>query len=168
MFSFLGALTLTTFITAAAGAGQHVSDGELQRFIAKTRFPIGCQDAAVASNTLRAKPTTDPARLHDAATTYRACATGPYGTGASSLANQANFAAAAALLLASRYEPPAAARNDARAAGVLAQAIVDYRRPRSVATPALNDDPSIYRTDAGRIARDAASLIAALPTTSPV
>ncbi len=162
MIPLLSSLLLVTALaTASVHPNQRISDGELQRFTYAQRFPLGCQDATLTANRLRAKPTTDPSQLLEVANTYRACANGPYGQGSNALANKANFAAAAALLLASRYDTPGNARDEAAAARALADAIADYRRPESVRTPAFNNDPSPYRTDAGRIARDAAALLAA-------
>jgi hypothetical protein len=161
LFSTITTLALTLFV-AAAGTSQSISEGELARMATTGSYPIGCQEAALASRGLRAKPTTDPATLHGAVKAYRACAIGPYGAGSSALRNQANFNASAALLLAARHELNVTATSDAQAAGALAQAIVAYRRPDNPRTPGLNDDPSIYRTDAGRIARDAAALPATL------
>jgi hypothetical protein len=159
LFSTITTLALTLLV-AAAGTSQSISEGELQRMVTTGRYPIGCQDATLASKGLRAKPTTDPATLHGAVKAFRACATGPYGAGSSALRNQANFNASAALLLAARHEADAAAMTDAQNARTLAQAIVEYRRPDNLRTPGLNNDPSAYRTDAGRIARDAAALLA--------
>jgi hypothetical protein len=160
MFSTVIALVLT--LQVAAATSQSISEGELQRMVTTGSYPIGCQDATLASKRLRGNPTTDPAALHDAAKAYHACASGPYGAGSSALRNQANFNTAAALLLAARHEADAAAKSDAQTARTLAQAIVDYRRPDNVRTPGLNNDPSAYRTDAGRIARDASALLATL------
>jgi len=158
----LNAVVAVTIVISAVPANQAISQGELQRFTSIGRYPLGCNDATLAANGLRAKPTTDPALLHEAARVYRACATGDYGTGSSTLRNQANFNAAAALLLAARHEAATDALRDARASKALADVIAGYTHPRSVQTPALNDDPSIYRTDAGRIARDAAALLEAM------
>ncbi len=161
MIQLLATLTLAAGITAAPGAAnQRVSDGQLLRFVYEGNYPIGCQDAALATYALRAKPTTDPAQLHADAERFRTCALGPYGQGSDALRNRANFAAASALLLASRYEPAADAVRDAAAAQTLAEQIVGYRRPDGVREPSRNNDPSPLRTDAGRVARDAGALLA--------
>ena len=168
MFHLLKPLALAlAFATTALHANQSISDGELQRFTYSGRFPLGCQEATLAANGLRAKPSSDPARLHEAARVFHACAVGPYGVGSDRLRNQANFSAAAALLLAARYDQPVTAVRDATDAKTLAQAIVDFRRPRSVQTPGLNNDPSAFRTDAGRIVRDATALLGPISAASP-
>jgi hypothetical protein len=168
MMQLLSPLVLVAVLaTAPAHANQSISDGELARFTYAQQFPLGCQEAAYTSNRLRAKPTTDPATLHEAANTFLACAASPYGEGSSALFNRATFAAAAAFLLASRNEAAPQAARDASLARQLAASIVDYRRPNSVRTPALNNDPSPYRTDAGRIVRDATSLLASAGGSTP-
>ncbi len=168
MVSILNALALAVIVTAAGPpANQSIPEGELQRFTYVGRYPLGCQEATVTANQLRAKPTTDIARLHAAAQTYHACATSAYGAGSSTLRNQAYFNTAAALLLAARNEAPGPAKIDATDARTLAQGIVDYRRPRSVSSPGLDNDPSVWRTDAGRIARDASALLASIAGTTP-
>jgi hypothetical protein len=154
------ALILAAAAVAASHAAQSISDVELQRFIFGGRFPLGCSDATVAANAYRARATTDPLRLHDVAQTYRACATGPYGLGSDAVRNHANFNAAAALLLAARYEAAPEATRDATAAQTLAREIAGYARPSGPRTPRYdNNAPSPYRTDAGRIARDAAAIL---------
>jgi hypothetical protein len=160
---------LTTAPITASHAPQRIAESELQRFVDSGRFPVGCSEATLVSNQLRSSPTTDPSRLHDAANVFHACATGPYGANSDALHNQANFRASAALLLAARYEPPADSARDASAAKVLADRIAAYERPTGARTPRYdNYDPSPYRTDAGRIARDAAALISAAAPVTPV
>jgi hypothetical protein len=150
--------TLAAIGTIGGAPSQAISDGELQRMASAGQYPVACNDAQLAANALRSKPTVE--KLHAAATAFGACAKSPYGIGSNALANQANFAASAALLLAARNEPPAAAANDARAAAELAQTIIVYRRPSNATGPTRNNDPSPHLTDAGRIERDANALLA--------
>ena len=157
--TFLAAVVIAATLSPGAAATQHVSDGELQRFLWQVRFPSGCGDATVTAKTLRARPTTDPATLRAAAATYRACATGPYGVGSNPLANEANFASSAASLLAARHASPAAARADASAARDVSKIVVDYRRPSGPRGPNRGVDLSQFITDAGRINRDAVALL---------
>jgi hypothetical protein len=160
MHQAANALLLAAVTAVASHGGQHISDGELQRFIYSGRFPIGCSEATVAANAYRANPITDPARLHRLAQTFRACATSPYGLNSDAVRNHANFNTAAALLLAARSEQPAEVVRDATAAQTLAHSIVSYARPSGARTPRYDTyDPSPYRTDAGRIARDAAAML---------
>jgi hypothetical protein len=158
MISFVQIALLGAMLAAAAH--QSVSDGQLQRWIARGGFPIGCGDATQVANGMRVKPTTDPVALRNAAKTFRACATGPYGLHSSALANASNFAAAAALLLAARYEPaPQQSDADAKGAKALAQTIIDYTRPPNAYAPRANPDPSPLITDAGQIKTDATALL---------
>jgi len=161
MPSFIPALALAA-VVAAGTVPQHISPDELARLAYDARFPIGCGGATLAANGLRAKPTTDPARLREAAQAFRDCATGPYGLGSNRIAIQSNFSAAAVLLIAARNEPPATARADAAEARALTQSIIAFRQPPGARGPLRDPDPSPLITDAGRINRDATALLAAL------
>jgi hypothetical protein len=150
---------VATLAATAPNAPQNISNGELQRMASSGQYPVACNDAQIAANGLRSKATLD--KLHAAAKAFRACALSPYGIGSNALANQANFAAAAALLLAARNDEDVInGSRDARMAATLAETIVAYRRPSSATGPSRNNDPSPYRTDAGRIVRDANALLA--------
>jgi hypothetical protein len=153
---------ITLAATLIAAAPQHVSDGELQLFIARSRFPTGCGSAQTATNALRAKPSTDPAVLEAAAKTYHACAVGPYGLHSNELANLSYFAASSALLLAARHSTdPDTAHHDAKYAAAYAQTIIDFRQTPGNRGFSRPPNPSPLITDAGRIKKDATALLAA-------
>jgi hypothetical protein len=160
------ALVLALIPIGALGASQKISDGELQRFIVNLRFPGTCGAASQSVNAMRSKPTSDPARLHPMIATFVECARGPWTSTNGSLFNMAVFAASSASLLAARYETGTAAFSDAQNAAHGADLIVNYQhglRPGQSANNVNQYAPSVYLTDAGRIKRDAAALLATLP-----
>jgi hypothetical protein len=154
-------LALGTLL-ALAHPAQSVSDTELQRFVSRSRFPLGCGDARLAADAMRAHPTTDAATLAADARAFQACAASPYGTQSFALTNVSNFATAAAALLAARYaQAPAEARHDAQEAADATQTIVDFRWPaEGPGVRNVGGNPSPFITDAGRIRHDALALLA--------
>jgi hypothetical protein len=162
MLPVICALAISMVAALVPTANQKIADSELQRFITQGHYPSGCSESTLAANGLKTAPTTDPAKLRLAAGTFHACATSPYGISSYALRNKANFSAAAALLLAARYDDPASAKKEASAAKSLAEGIITFTRPSGARGKALDPDPSPYITDAGRIKRDADALLAAL------
>jgi hypothetical protein len=153
-------LALGTLLALAQPA-QSVSDTELQRFVSRTHFPLGCGDARLAVDAMRAHPTTDPAALDADVRAFQSCAAGPYGTRSFALTNVSTFATAAAALLAARYAAtPADAHRDALDAADASATIVDFRWPsEGPGVRNVGGNPSPDITDAGRIRRDALALL---------
>jgi hypothetical protein len=146
-----------TFISAPHG----VSNEELQRFIYAPNYPNWCGASGQAAREMRVNPTTDPKTLHGI---MRAnivdCANSSYAQSHQALWNTAVFGAAAAALLAARHEPPAPALRDATHAKNWGADLVKFTYQRG--TYRASGQPSQYRTDAGRINRDAIALINAI------
>ncbi len=160
----LGALgALPGNATTGTAATQSVTTGELQRYIYQANYPTWCSAAGDAARHMRANPTTDPARLHAVMNAnIDQCANQPAGQRSAPLWNTAVFGAAAAALLAARHEPLPASLRDAKYAQKWSAMIADYQHQPGATSGPGSYNPSMYRTNAGRINRDAVALIAAL------
>ena len=161
-------MALSTAVARAAApvsAPQGISDGELQRFIYLQGYPMFCSESAQMARDMRAKPTTDPKFLHKVMkANIGECANTQQAQKAPAVWTTAVFAGAAAALLAARHEQPAQALQDAKHAEQWSNDLVNFERQPGYANvgPGQNYSPSMHRTDAGRINRDAAALIKAL------
>lgn len=166
------AAALSALLAAPASAmisntGQGVPGDELLRFVYSRPFPIQCSDAGQAGRDLRANPSSDPAVLHAVMSVYLSCANSPAGRHSAELYNNAMYGFAAAALLAARHESATAQSDDLRSAQTASRAIVEfYRSPRSFQGP-QPVDPSIFRTNAGRIDADATALLTAIEAPAP-
>lgn len=169
MTSFLRAVLPVLLITpllaaTSVSAPQEVPNGELQKFIYLGTYPTWCGDARVATQKMRANPSTDPAFLQEImVATIQKCANTSYVLQRPPLWNQAVFAGASAALLAARHESPADAERDAMHAKNWSAEIVAFVHKPGPGHPGPGQNiPSALRTDAGRINRDADALLAAL------
>jgi hypothetical protein len=163
--SFATVAFLASGITAA-NAMQQIPDGELQRFVYQTRFPVQCGDAGIAVSKMRQSPTTSPPTLHGMIRTFVDCAKGPWSKSNGALFNTSVFAASAAALLAARHEHGLAATVDAHNALHGAKLITAYQSGTRPGLPSRTTNPyapSPYITDANRIKTDAQELLAGLP-----
>jgi hypothetical protein len=157
-------LLLPSAVLAAstAAAPQGVTGGELQRYIYQAQFPSWCGDAGMVAREFRVKPSTDPKTLHNVMKTYIACANGSYAQNHPALWNTAIFGAAAAALLAARHEGSQTALRDATYAANWSQDIVNFTHQPGAGNPGPGSNtPSMYRTNADRMHKDATALIAA-------
>ena len=156
------AAALTTL--AVAVPQQELTNGELQRFIYQPNYPTVCGAAAQAAREMRVKPTTEPAFLHRVMkANITECAATQWAEQHPPLWNTAVFGAAAAALLASRHEPPGEALRDARHAKDWAEDLMGYVHQPGAGMPGPGKNiPSMYRTDAGRIHRDALAIISSI------
>ena len=146
-------------------APQSVTKDELQRFIYEPNYPTWCGDAGQAAREMRVKPTTDPKFLHGVMkANIPNCANTTYAQQHPALWTTAVFGAAAAALLAARHEGPPQALQDATHAKTWSQDLVNFQRtPGYMATgPGSAETPTMYRTNAGRINKDAVALISAI------
>jgi hypothetical protein len=151
---------------STASATQRISDGELQRFIYQSRFPVQCGDAGISVTKMRLSPTTTPATLHGMIRTFVDCAKGPWSKNDGALFNKSVFAGAAAALLAARHEHGVAATVDAHNAIQGAHLITSYQHGVAPGRPSRGTNPyapSPLITDANRIKSDAQALLATLP-----
>ena len=156
---------------ALAAAPQDVSDGELQRFIYMAAYPIQCGAAGDAARDMRVNTTTDPVKLHAVMqANIDQCANTQWVQQRPAVWNTAVFSAASAALLAARHEDPGQALSDATNAQQWSAVIAGFTRQSGPGRPGPGMDmPSMYRTNAGRIYRDATSLIGTLqsPAATP-
>ena len=138
-------------------ATQQVPTGELQRYIYQAQYPQYCLAANQAARDMRAKSSTDPATMHAIMkANIPECANLQQAQNNLPVFTTAVFAAAAAALIAARHEPPAQAVTDATHARNWGNDLAKLTRNTQYGTP------SMYRTNAGRIATDATALLAAL------
>ncbi len=136
---------------------QKVPTGELQRYIWQARYPGFCLAADTAARNFRAKPVTDPATMHAIMkANIPECANTNYAQNNAGVFTTAVFGAAAAALIAARHEPASAAIADATHARNWGSDLAKMTRDNGQGTP------SMYRTNAGRIATDARALLAAI------
>jgi len=159
----LSLLPSLALAVATVTAPHNVSTEELQRFIYRNTYPNWCGAAGMAAREMRVKPSTDPSVMHGIMrANINDCANQTYAQQHPGLWNTAVFAASAAALIAARHEAPAAALRDATHAKNWSADIVAYTRQQN--TYRQSGSPSPYRTDAGRINRDATTLIGAIQT----
>jgi hypothetical protein len=136
---------------------QKVPTAELQRYIYQARYPGFCLSADTAARNMRAKPSTDPAAMHAIMTAnIPECANTNFAQSNLPTFTTAIFGAAAAALIAARHEAGPAAIADATHARNWGADLAKMTRDNGEGTP------SMYRTDAGRISRDAIALLAAI------
>lgn len=154
---------MLAFVTSVSPP-QEVPNGELQRFIYMGRYPTWCGEAQVLVGKMRANPTTDPAFLHEVmVATIKNCANTQHALQNAPLWNQAVFAGASAALLAARHQSLSVALRDATYAKDWSAEVINFvHRPGPGRPGSGRNIPSNFRTDAGRINRDADAMIAAI------
>jgi hypothetical protein len=164
---FLAAPSVALAVTAYQ-ATQNVTDVELQRYIYEMTFPSWCGDATVAAHDMRVNATTDPQKLHAVMKAdIDHCANTSWVQERPAVWNTAVFSAASAALLAARYEPPAAALPDAASARDWSAIIAGFTHQPGAGRPGPGMNmPSMYRTNAGRINKDAIALISAIQSSA--
>lgn len=160
-------LPLLAFVTSVSPP-QEVPNGELQRFIYMGNYPTWCGEAQVLTRRMRVNPSTDPAFLREVmVATIQNCANTNHALQNAPLWNQAVFAGAAAALLAARHQSLSGALRDATYAKDWSAEIINFvHRPGPGRPGSGRNIPSQFRTDAGRINRDADTLIAAIHAAS--
>ncbi len=167
---FITLLPAVAIAASTVSASQSVTTDELQRFIYQADYPTWCGAAGAAAREMRAKPSTDPKTMHGIMkANIPECANTSYAQSHPALWTTAVFGAAAAALIAARHETGAQALEDAHHAktwsGDLA-GFVHTPGPAMMGRPGASTTPSMYRTNAGRINRDAIALISALKSSA--
>ncbi len=164
--AFIGLIPSIALAVNSVSAPQSVTTDELQRFIYQADYPTWCGQSGQLARELRAKPTTDPKTMHAIMkANISECANTSFGQSHPALWTTAVFGAASAALLAARHETGAQALKDADHAKKWSNDLVNFVHtpgPGMMGRPGANTQPSAYRTNAGRINRDADALIAAL------
>jgi hypothetical protein len=154
----------------AVSAPQSVTTDELQRFIYQANYPTWCGQSGQLARELRVKPTTDPKTMHAIMkANITECANTSYAQSHPTLWTTAVFGAASAALLAARHETGAQALKDANHAKTWSGDLVGFVHqpgPARMGAPGAGTTPSMYRTNAGRINRDAIALIDALKSSA--
>jgi hypothetical protein len=166
----IGLIPSLALAVNAVSAPQSVTTDELQRYIYQADYPTWCGQSGQLARDLRAKPTTDPKTMHAIMKANIAeCANTSYAQSHPALWTTAVFGAASAALLAARHETGAQAMKDAEHAKKWSSDLVNFVHqpgPAMMGRPGANTTPSMYRTNAGRINRDAEALITALKSTA--
>lgn len=164
----LAALPTLLAVNNIYNANQGVTNTELQRYIYTPNYPTWCGAAGEAAREMRVKPTTDPKTLHAVMkANITQCADTSWVQQRPAVWNTAVFSAAAAALLAARHEQPAHALRDATLAKNWTQDLVNFTHQPNASMPGPGMNlPSQYRTNAGRMNRDAVALISAVQASS--
>jgi hypothetical protein len=164
--SFAAFTVAAALATGAVSAPQSIPDGELQRFIYNTQFPIACGKAQQASAKLRSRPSTAPADMHAAMEAYKECFQSPTARNQAGLQNTSIYAYSAAALMAARHEPPPQSLTDAQMAAKGCGYVAGFTHETPYNIRISDNSPSVYRTNCSRIYQDAKTLAAAIQSAS--